>query len=174
MTNWCWACTQQEYASCTNQPSSIGPQGYPGPDGVHGPHGPPGPPGPRGRSGPPGVSVVNLTEVQYNGQTTKKIQPIQCAAILDEGSLLTWQTQKTHTCPENLAVIVQLSAHMCRRSHIRFFSPFCIHWPTMVCVTKRLCPILVHTDKETGVTYIYRNGHSIHSGMGSERKGDGH
>ena len=43
----------------------IGPRGYPGPDGVHGPQGPPGPQGPTGRQGPPGVSVVNLTEVQY-------------------------------------------------------------------------------------------------------------
>ena len=65
----------------------IGPRGYPGPDGVHGPHGPPGPPGPRGRPGPPGVSVVNLTEVQYKGQSTKNIQLLHCAAILDEGSL---------------------------------------------------------------------------------------
>ena len=43
----------------------IGPRGYPGSDGVHGPQGPPGPQGPTGRQGPPGVSVVNLTEVQY-------------------------------------------------------------------------------------------------------------
>ena len=53
-------------------------------DVVHGPHGPPGPPRPRGQQGPPGVSVVNLTEVQYKGQT---IQLLHCAAILDEGSL---------------------------------------------------------------------------------------
>ena len=77
-----------EYASCTNQPSSIGPRGYPGSDGMQGPHGPPGPPGPRGRPGPPGVSVVSLTDVQYKGQTTKNIQLLHCGAILDEGSLL--------------------------------------------------------------------------------------
>ena len=62
---------------------------YPGLDVVHGPHGPPGPSGPRGRPGPPGVSVVNLTDAQYKGQTTKNVQLLHCAAIMDEGSLLT-------------------------------------------------------------------------------------
>ena len=79
-----------EYASCTNQPSSIGPRGYRGPDGVHGPQGPPGPPGPRGQRGPPAVSVVSL---EYWTR----------AAYTDTGN----------TCLENLAVIVQLSTHIC-------------------------------------------------------------
>ena len=49
----------------TGLPGPIGPQGHPGPDGERGPQGPPGPPGARGRQGPTGVSVANLTEVQY-------------------------------------------------------------------------------------------------------------
>ena len=43
---------------------------------------------PRTNMGPPGVSEVNLTEVQYKGQTTKNIQLLHCAAIMGEGSLL--------------------------------------------------------------------------------------
>ena len=81
------ACTRQLWNMLAAQTSPVPLVGYHGPDGVHGPHGPPGPPGPRGQRGPPAVSVVNLTEVQYKGQTTKNIQLLHCAAILDEGSL---------------------------------------------------------------------------------------
>ena len=49
----------------TGLPGAIGLRGYRGPDGDRGPHGPPGLPGPRGRPGPPGVSIINLTDVQY-------------------------------------------------------------------------------------------------------------
>ena len=37
--------------------------------------------GPRGQQGLPGVPVVNLTEVQYKGQTTKNM--LHCAAIMN-------------------------------------------------------------------------------------------
>ena len=46
----------------TGLPGPIGPAGEPGPQGNPGPAGEP---GRKGSPGPPGVSVVNLTEVQY-------------------------------------------------------------------------------------------------------------
>ena len=57
-------------------PGPIGPQGHPGLVSAHGPHGPPGLAGPRGRPGPPGVSVVNLTDAQYEQIKEELLQDV--------------------------------------------------------------------------------------------------
>ena len=62
-------------------PGPIGPRGYPGPDGERGPQGRPGLPGTRGRPGPPGLSIVNLTDVQYKQMREELSRGVQQSPI---------------------------------------------------------------------------------------------
>ena len=81
-------------------------------------------------------------------------------------------TDPGNTCPQNLTVIVQLAAHMCpHQSWLHFID--LPSTPQYVCDTKCLYLKLVHTNRETGITYKYRSGHPIHSGMGTDRHGHG-
>ena len=73
-------------------------------------------------------------------------------------------TDPGNICPENLVVIVQLSAHMCRCSHTRVGCTYFIDLPSTpqyVCDTKRLylkwyTQIRKHyiTNTETRIQYI--------------------
>lgn len=151
---------------CTNQPSSIGPRDYPGPDGVHNPQGPP---------GPPGVSVVVLTEVQYNGRlcTQRNYTAATVCSNTGWGQLIN-MTDLGNTCPENLTVIVQLSAHVQAVPHqsILTFSHFMNLPSTPWYVLQNVCVQYWYTQigKRVLHMYIYRYGHS---GLNFDRNGHG-
>ena len=139
---------------------------YPGLDVVHGPHGPPGPPGPRGRPGPPGVSVVNLTDAQYKGQTTKNACTAatlcgnngrgQLIDMTDPGSTyMSWEPD-CH-CPA-FRTYVQVVPHQSWLHFIDLPST-----PQYVCHTMfvsktgiytQIGKWVLHTNTETGMQYI--------------------